>query len=113
MDNLIGLDTMIAALVGVPALIAVVINVLKKVGVVKEGQGAVYSQRASAVIYLALYLLPVLGIDTSIESIDALAQNLSGIGASVLALIPIAHKVAGYWHDGVKGLPLIGKTLSD
>ena len=112
MDINTGLAIIVNALGSVPILITTVINALKELNIVKDGQAETVSKYASTSIYLVLFVLPYLGITTNLELIDSLANDLNQLGVAVLALIPIGHKLAGYFHGGLRGLPIIGKSHS-
>ena len=107
-----GITGVLSALVGIPALIVVLINVLKAAGVVKDGQAAGWSQNINAVVYIVLFGMAQFGFATNLAAIDTIAGTLAELGPGILAMISIGHKLSGYLHDGFRGLPLIGKSHS-
>ena len=65
------------ALVGIPALIAVVINLLKAVKVVGKGKAALWSKVANVVVFSALYLLATYKPDMDILFLDNIARTVA------------------------------------
>ena len=99
-------------LASLSVFVAVLINVLKQVGVVKEGSSAKLSQYISAVVFALVYLGNQFGVTLNLPLIDNFMAGLADLGLAVLALIPITHKFSGYVHGGLKGIPLVGKAHS-
>ena len=96
------------ALVGIPAVITVVINVLKKVGLVKDGQGEQWSQWMNFVSFVGLFVLGQFFPEVDLGAVDEFALQIADLGAFALALLPIGMKVSGAAHDAMAGLPLLG-----
>ena len=101
------------ALVGIPALIALLINVLKGFKVVKPGQSELWSKVLNAVVFLSLYLLATLAPDVDLLAFDGIAKTVSDLGLAILGIIPIGSLVSGKVHDGIKGVPVFGMSHSE
>lgn len=96
------------ALVGIPAVITVVINVLKAMGAVKDGQGEKWAQWMNFAAFITLFVLGQFFPEVDLGSVDEFALQIANLGAFALALLPIGMKVSGVAHDAMAGLPLIG-----
>lgn len=98
-------------LVGVSALIAFLINFLKSLGVIQDGQAQNWSAGLNLVALTGLLLLRVFAPDV----------DVSGLDAQIAQFVDVAIVVVGYLlqllgskttHAIVKGTFLIGKSYS-
>ena len=96
------------ALVGLPTFITVVVNILKKVGLVKDGYGEQWAQWMNFVAFIALFVVGQFFPEVDLGAVDEFALQIANLGAFALALLPIGMKVSGVAHDAMAGLPLIG-----
>ena len=101
------------ALVGIPALIAIVINVLKGFKVVKDGKAELWSKVMNAVVFLALYLLATYKPDVDLLFFDNIAKTVADLGLALIGIMPIGSYVSGKVHSGFKGIPVIGMSHSE
>ena len=106
-----GVLALFAGLVGFPAFVTVLVNVLKVFGVVKDGEATKYVAGFNAVGLLALLvaLAVVPGLD-----ILAVDQNLAGLASFLTALLGFVVQmgVSKFSHTQIRGVPLIGKSNS-
>lgn len=107
-----GVLALFAGLVGFPAFVTVLVNVLKVFGVVKDGEAPKYVAGFNAVGLLALLvaLAVVPGLD-----ILAVDQNLAGLASFLTALLGFVVQmgVSKFSYAQIRGVPLIGKSNSD
>jgi hypothetical protein len=97
------------ALAGFAALVAVVINILKALGIVGDGQAPKWSLAFNLVGFALFVLLGLVGIDFS--AFDPVFAQLASILTAVLGIIGMLG-VSRVSHAIVLGMPLIGKTHS-
>lgn len=101
-----------SALVGMAALIAVIINVLKLAGVVKDGAAQTWSAALNLAGLIGLFILRVVRPEVDIAHVDeqlgALAQIAMLIAGYVSQLL--ASKAT---HLAVRRVPVIGTSLPD
>ena len=99
-----------AALVGVAALIAVLINVMKLVGVVKDGQAPTWSAGLNLAGLIALLVLKVVKPEFDPGEVDQQAGTLAEIGVLITGFVLqlLASKAT---HAAVKGVPVIGTSF--
>lgn len=98
------------ALVGVPTLITVLINILKAFGVVKDGTGQMWSQWMNLVVFVVLFVLGQFFPEVDLGAVDDFALQIANLGAFALGLLPAGMFVSGLAHDKMRGLPAIGTT---
>ena len=98
-------------LAGVGSLIAVLINIGKTVGLVKDGQAPTWSAGLNLAGLIALFVLQVLGKADLVPGLDnqagALASALTAVFGFVWQLI-----VSLKAHSALKGTRIIGKSFS-
>lgn len=105
------LVTQLAALGGVAALIAFLVNALKKFGVVKDGDAKAWVAGFNLAALVGLFLLNTFAPSTDIVKVDSLAGLLSQLGVYVLAFV-VQLGVTGKTNDMVVGTPVIGFSYS-
>lgn len=102
-----------ASLVGVSKLIAAVINLLKTIGVVKDGTSAKWAAALNLLAFIALVLLGVFRPDLTMELLDGYAGQIAAILLFVLGFIS---QIVGSQsaHESLSNarIPLIGKSYS-
>ena len=99
------------ALGGVGALIAVIVNILKAAGIVKDGQAPVYVT-AGGILGMALLLVLRLFQPTAdLPGIDLAAQQIATVLNILLGFI-IQLLAARASHAGLAGVPVIGKSFT-
>ena len=112
MEFLNAVLTIVAGLVGFPALLAAVINVLKHFGWLDNGNAGVANAIGHLIVYVGAAVLVLLGKVDLVPGIDVQLSALANFLLAFLALIS-SMKVAGVLHDRVlRGLPLVGDTYS-
>ena len=106
-----GLLTQWMSLVGIAALIAVVINLLKQAGVVKDGQAQTWSAGLNLVVLILLFLFNIFKPDIDIGEVDKQAAALAEVAVVVIGYVAqlLAAKAT---HAAVKHVPLIGTSYS-
>ena len=105
------LVVMLGALAGFGGIVALVVNVGKQVGIVKDGQAPTVSTGLNILLLAGLYALKVFKPDLSVENLDAQAAQIAQIGMMVLAFI-VQLKGAQFTHQTLRGVPLLGKSFS-
>jgi len=100
-----------STLVGIAALIAVVINILKVVGVVKDGQAATWSTGLNLVGLAVLLLLGVFKPELDMGEVDTLAGSLANVLTVIMGFV-LQLGGSKLMHSLLRGVPLIGKTNS-
>lgn len=102
-----------ASLVGVSKLIAAVINLLKTIGVVKDGTSAKWAAALNLLAFIALVLLGVFRPDLTMELLDGYAGQIAAILLFVLGFITqIIGSQTGHESLSKARVPLIGKSYS-
>jgi len=99
------------SLAGVGSLIAVLVNIGKTVGLVKDGQAANWSAGLNLAGLIALFTLQLLGKAELVPALDsqagALASVLTALFGFIWQLI-----VSIKTHNTLKGTRVIGKSFS-
>ena len=98
-----------ASLVGFAALIAIVINVLKLTGVVKDGTAQTWSAGLNLVGLVGLFILRVVKPDLDVGELDKQVGAFSQVAVVMIGYISqlLASKLT---HVAVKNIPLIGAS---
>lgn len=97
-------------LAGVAALIALLINVGKTAGVIKDGQAGTVSAGLNLLGLAGLLALKVFAPDTSVIEIDTQLSRFAEVGLVLLTYISQLLVSKGA-HLAVKGVPVIGKSF--
>lgn len=99
------------SLVGVGSLIAVTVNVLKKVGWVKDGDAPTWSLGLNLVGMVALFIVKTFFPSVDIGSVDQIAGTIAQVLALLVGLVLqlLSSKAT---HTAIKGVPLIGKSYT-
>jgi len=95
---------------GFGALIGLIINVLKTVGVVKDGQATNWATGLNLVLLIALFVGKVVGFD--VAGLDGIASQVADTGIVILQLIVM---IGGsrLFHNTLRGVPVVGRSLSN
>lgn len=94
---------------GSAALVVVLVNILKMVGVVKDSQSKLAVNLLNVLIAIVLGILAAFFPNVSIGGLDELLKSLSGILTAFLPLLAILVKwLAPLFYDAVRGTPLLG-----
>lgn len=102
-----------ASLIGVSKLIAAVINLLKTIGVVKDGTSAKWAAALNLLAFIALVLLGVFRPDLTMELLDGYAGQIAAILLFVLGFISqIVGSQSAHVALSNARVPLIGKSFS-
>jgi len=106
-----GLLQMLVQLGGVGALIAVVVNVLKTTGVVKDGQAGMVSAGLNLLALAALFGVQVWKPETDLVWLDSQAGALATLLTTVFGYIwqIVAAKMT---HKALSGTPVVGKSYT-
>ena len=99
------------ALAGVGALIALVVNVLKTFGLVKDGQAPAASLLLNLAGVVALILLKVFKPDMDVAGLDATAAAIASAGVTLFGLF-VQLWGSRLAHLAVAGAPVVGKSHS-
>ena len=117
MDFLNELLVLFGGLAGFAAMISLIVNVLKRFGVVTDGTADLwvkYLNLAGLVIVGVLWLV----VPDTIPVIDQILSLLAQLGGVVLPLLalalgwPVANSVSAFTHKNVKGVKLFGYSNS-
>ncbi len=104
------LTTLLLSLAGFGALIGFVVNLLKYLGVVKDGQAKTWVTFFNLVLLVALFVTQQIGIDLS--AFDGFAAVIAEIGVLIMGLLVQGVGSKAY-HTAMRGVPLLGKSLSN
>lgn len=98
-------------LAGIAALIAVLINVGKLAGVVKDGQAQTWSAGLNLAGLIALFVLRIFKPDFDIGIIDEQAAALANAAVVIIGYITqlLSSKLA---HLAFKNVPMLGTSFS-
>lgn len=99
------------SLVGVAAVIAVVINLLKVFGLVKDGQAPIYSTGLNVLCLAVLFALQIFAPEVDVAGVDATAAKFAEAAMVVIGFF-VQIGGAKLVHSLLKGVPLVGKSHS-
>jgi hypothetical protein len=111
MLNVNDLFPLFAALVGFPAFLAAVVNVLKYFGVLADGQAPDVIFWANIAGFAGVALAYFTGNLPLLNQIDL---QLGGLATALLSFVAFISqlKLAAVYHAGLRGAPLIGTSFS-
>ncbi len=114
MQELLGIFEQLMALGGFAALIAMVINVLKTFGVVKDGQAGTWAAGLNLAGLIGLYVAGIVAPEFDISVLDANLAQIAEIFTLIFAFI-VQNWVSKGTHSVLSsgGAPGIGKSYSD
>lgn len=113
MEYLESILTIVAGLVGFPALLAAVINVLKYFGWLENGSAPAASMIGHLIAYVAVGVAALLGKIDLVPGIDVQLGLFANILIAVLAFLS-SLGLAGKIHEDVLfGLPVIGYSHTE
>lgn len=98
-----------AALAGFGAMISLIVNVGKAVGIIKDGQAQTWVTGMNLLLVAGLYVGGLVGYD--LAGLDGMAGSLAEIGIAVFSFM-IQMKGSQQFHWQVRGTPMIGKSFS-
>lgn len=105
------LIALVMSLGGVGSLIAILINIGKTLGWIKDGQASTYTTGAGLFVGVLLFIAGIIKPDLDIAGIDGVVGQVAQIFAMVFSLIwPMLS--AKLTHFAVKGTPVLGKSFS-
>ena len=98
-------------LAGFAALIALIVNILKAVGVVKDGQAQNWSAGLNLLGLAGILAVNVYVPDYDVAGLDTSVAKFVEVGVVVLSYVVqlLSSKVT---HTALRGVPLVGKTYS-
>lgn len=113
LDMIVGLTVQFVSLLGVAALIAVIVNILKVFGAVKEGTSAYWASSLGLAAFIALAVLGIFKPDLTLAFLNDAALKIATIMTFVLGFI-VQIAAAPLFHKALStgGVPLLGKKLS-
>ncbi len=113
MEEIYNLVLSFGTLAGFAAFVAVLINVLKTFGVVKDGQAPKWSAILNLVGLVGLTVAKIVWPDLGINHVDAVAGMVAGILVVVLGYV-MQIVVSSKTHTALSEahIPLIGKSFS-
>jgi len=99
-------------LTGVAMLIAVIVNIFKALGVVKDGQAGTWSAGLNILVLLLLFIAQITGYAHLVPAFDEQANQFSQVITAIFAFVYQLF-VSRKTHDSVlAGIPLIGMSYS-
>ena len=98
-----------STLLGFAALITVVVNTGKKIGLVKDGQAKNWSAGLNLIGLAALLMTRVIWPELDVAWLDDQARQMAEVAAVVIGYV-IQLWGSQAVHEILRGLPLIGKT---
>ncbi len=99
------------SLVGFAALIAVMINVLKLTGVVKDGSAQIWSAGLNLAGLIVLFVLKVFRPEMDLAGIDQQVGELANVAMVLIGYITqlLSSKLT---HTALKNVPVVGKSYA-
>ena len=101
----------LGTLAGFGALVAVLVNLGKQAGLVKDGQAPIYSTGLNLAGLVALFVLKVFVPAQDVGQLDSVAAGLAQALAALAGLI-VQLGGAKAAHALLRGFPVIGKSYS-
>jgi hypothetical protein len=98
-------------LAGVAALVAVVINVMKSLNVVKAGDAQTWSAGFNLLAIVGLFILKVFAPDVDITGIDAQSAQFAQVAQVVIAYV-MQLGISKLTHISLRGVPIVGTSQS-
>jgi hypothetical protein len=113
MENLFSLFEQLMALGGVAAAIALIVNVLKTIGVVKNGQAGTWAAGLNLVGLIGLFVAGVVAPEFDIPGLDATIAQVVEILRLIFAFI-VQNWISKSTHDVFSSgeVPIVGKSFS-
>jgi len=109
--DLLSLATQFLSLAGVGLLVAVLINVGKTAGLVKDGTAPTWSLGINLAGLVALFVLKVFAPQVDVSNLDSVAGQVAQILTIAVGLfVQLGGSRLG--HELVKNIPLIGKSFT-
>jgi len=117
MEFLNELVALFATLAGFAAFIALVVNILKKFGIVSDDSAGLWAKVLNLVglVVVGVLYLVVPDAIPAVDKILGLLAELGGVLLPILALVlgwPVMNRVSKFAHDNVRGVPLLGYSNS-
>jgi hypothetical protein len=103
--------TQLGLLGGVAAIIAVLINIFKTLGVIQDGQATTYSVVANFVVFAGLVATNLFKINVDVAGLDA---NLATYAVMLTTVFGYFVQLGGtkLFNSLIKGVPVIGKSYT-
>ena len=95
---------------GFGALIGVIINVAKTLGLVKDGQATNYATGLNLILLIGLFVGKVMGFD--VAGLDGVAGEIANAGIAILQLLVMLGG-SRLFHNTLRGVPVVGRSLSN
>ena len=99
-------------LAGVGAAIAVIINVLKYAGVVKDGTSQTWSAGLNILGLAGMFALKIFNPDVDLAGLDATVAQVAEACLVMFGYLVQLLSSKGF-HELVRNVPLIGKSISE
>jgi hypothetical protein len=113
LDTFVALTIQFVSLLGVAALVAVLVNTLKVVGVIKDGTAAYWASGLGLAAFVTVAVLGIFRPDLSLVFLDQAALKIATVLTFILGFItqiaaaPLFHRALS-----AGSIPVIGKTFS-
>lgn len=104
--------TTFESLTGVAIFITALVNALKKVGLVKDGQAASWSAGLNLLFLTGLIVLQVIGKASLVPAIDYQAGVIAGIITTMIGLVYQIFLSQKTHNSVLAGLPVVGTSQS-
>ena len=111
MELLSEIFNIVAGMSGLSAFVAVLLNVGKKMGIVKDGQAPVWSACINLIVLIALFAARVFNINVDASRLNELFAGLAQIGSVILTYLA-SLAVSRLTHTFLRGAPLIGTSYT-
>lgn len=113
MESLLSFVEQLMALGGVAAAIALIVNVLKTVGVVKDGQAGTWAAGLNLIGLIGLFVAGVVAPEFDIPGLDATIAQITEILSMIFAFI-LQNWVSKGTHEVFSSgqVPIVGKSYS-
>lgn len=109
--ELTALITQLATLAGVGALIALIVNIGKTIGLIKDGQAQNYVAGLNLFALIIMTALKVFRPDLDLIALDSTASQIAATGLVVFGLV-VQISGSKWAHEALRGVPLVGKSFT-
>ncbi|MDO9128566.1 MAG: hypothetical protein Q7U34_01745 [Anaerolineales bacterium] len=112
-NTIVALTVQFGSLLGVAALVAALVNVLKVFGVVKDGTSQYWASGFSLVLFVVMVVLGIFRPDLTAVFVNDIALKIATVLTFVLGFVTTI-VAAPFWHNQLSAgsVPIIGKSFT-
>lgn len=100
----------VVSLASAAAVVTVLINIGKTLGIVKDGTAKTWSFILNMILMIALLVMKIFVPGAMVETADQTLTTISEVLLSVLAILGLMMPVSNKVYSAVKGVSVIGKS---